>query len=539
MRKTTQEDKALLDALAPIITKLIDDNFENSKDKIALQISPMIAPAIREQIKSQKSSIVEALYPILGSMISKFVSKSLEETLNSINNQIQSGLSFKSIKRKIQASRQGVSETQLLLEENAHSNIKAVLLIHKESGSLLAQAQNPNEDITEPEMIASMMTAINSFINDWIEKNESSSEVAEIDYGSSKIVVENAGYAYLAVIIDGAVYNRTLDSIRLTLEDIIKTHSHEIRNFNGDLSVFEDKAIEKKMAILIKENQKEEEKKKVHFLMYLIPLCLVALLVWKIYDDHLVDTLETKIHNAVYKTPLLTTFRIQTHIEDGTIYLNGEVPSQYHKSLALQKVHSFATTQKIQNNLIVVSQNDDPMQISSNIAYLLQGLNLQEGVYLKYKLEYPSLTILGSVWDRQREKKVLKALQNIKGVQTLHNEIKVIPPKMQTALFFKKGISRVTLEQEKTLLELSKTLKSLDNTLIVSFKGFSDGQGSLAGQKYIANKRAKNVADILKNKFFITQEVKISAPDNIHDYIEINKNSEERCCIITIENQEK
>ncbi|MBT8343687.1 MAG: OmpA family protein, partial [Sulfurovum sp.] len=474
-------------------------------------------------------------------MISKFVSKSLEEVLNSINIQIQSGLSFKALKRKFEAKRKGISETQLLLEENAHSNIKAILLIHKETGTLLCEVHNPNEEVTEPEMIASMMTAINSFINDWVDKNESTGEVGEIDYGSSKIVIENAGYAYLAVIINGAVYNRTLDSIRVTLENILLSHGEEIREFNGDLSTFSDNDVSQKMTQLIQDNHQNEAKKEnLHPLIYILPLVLISFFIWKMYENNLIKTLETKIENTLYKTPQLTTFRIQTFIEDEIIHINGEVPSAYHKALAEQKVAKLITTQTIQNDLIILPHFYDPMQISANVAYLLQGLNLDKGIHLSYSYEHPSLKVFGSVWDTKRKMKVIEALKMLRGVEAKHDEVLITPPDIKKVFFFNEGISVLNKNQEEELMELSKFLSSLDDTLVISVKGFSDSQGSLETQKYVAQRRAQAVAHLLNNKFLVTQDVITSTPDNIDTYLNINNDAnKKRCSIVTIEKQEK
>jgi hypothetical protein len=52
-------------------------------------------------------------------------------------------------------------------------------------------------------MIGGMLTAIRSFVNEWISSSGNTSELDEIDYGRSKIMLEVAGYCYLAVVVDG------------------------------------------------------------------------------------------------------------------------------------------------------------------------------------------------------------------------------------------------------------------------------------------------------------------------------------------------
>lgn len=540
MKKSTQE-QALSDALEPIVTELIDSNFENSKDKIALQISPLIGTAIREQIKARRDDIIEALYPILGNMISKFVAKSLEEVLNSINDQIQAGLSFKTFKRKFEAKRRGVTETQLLLEENSNSDIRAVLLIHKETGIILAEAHNPNETITEPEMIASMMTAITSFINDWIEKNESSNEVGEIDYGSSKIVVENGGFAYLAVIVNGATYNRTLKKIRSTLEDIVSSHGQEIRDFNGDLSDFSDSSVSEKMLTLIDESvDAEDEKKKTHPLIWLLPILLIFTIVWNIYQSNIKENLEIKIQTTLHENSLLTSYNINAKLIDNIVHIDGHVPFLFHKDLAEKSILKVEGVTEIKNNLVVLPTLDDPMQISSNLAHLIKGLNIDDGINITYNYNYPKCIVKGSTWDEKRKSKVIEALKGFNESTTIIEDITVTPPKIKKVFYFAKATYMLNDTQERELLELSKFLNLLDDTLTVSIKGFSDDRGSLDTQKYFAKSRAENISNILKNELYVKQNIVTSSDDNTSLYFNVTDSSDkQRSAIITIENRER
>ena len=181
----------------------------NSSEHIKEKISPVVATAIKQSIKSSKNDVVDSLYPIIGSMITKYVSRTFEDMINSINNQIRNRLSFRAISRKLRAKVQGISETELLLKESSKACIKTLFLIDKNSGVVLTTLENKNSTISEPEMVASMLTAIRSFINDWVDKNEENKELNTIDYGGSKIIIESSSSCYLAAIVDGAITKET------------------------------------------------------------------------------------------------------------------------------------------------------------------------------------------------------------------------------------------------------------------------------------------------------------------------------------------
>lgn len=536
-QETSSKDQALLTALSPVVNKLIDLNYQNSKDKIASQMAPLLGSAIREQIKSQKDDVVDALYPVLGNMISKYVSQSFQEMLNSINDQIQDGLSFHTFKRKVKAKMRGVSETQLLLEENSASDIRALLLIHKETGIVLAEVYDPEKPLSEPEMVASMMTAIRSFVNDWVEKNEVHSEIGEINYGGSKIIIEDGGYSYLAVIVDGPTYSKTYKKIRTTLEQIIIDHGEDIRNFNGNLNDFSNMSIYHEIALLLENKEPlQNRKKKLHPLLFLLPLLLVSFGTWHWYINNLDTALNQKIKTTLYKTTQLTSFRIDSFVEDGSVTLRGEVPFKYHKSLAVNVLKDISSIKKIHNEIKIVNALHDPMQISSNISYLISGINLDDGINITYIYTYPSVKITGNTWDNKRKNKVINTFNKIKTIENISFDIKIMPPKKELKFYYEHSSFLLSKTQTLQLLEFSKLLNILDTKTIISIKGYSDNLGSHNAKQKVALKRAQSVASVLEEKFSVKQKMIISGEKQLPHGIDVeNHPNKARFTSITLE----
>ncbi len=500
-KNVPKDDDALLEALSPIVTKLIDKNYESSQDKIAMQMAPLIGSAIREQIKSQKDDVVDALYPVMGNMISRYVTKMLEETLNTINQQIENNLSFEAFSRKIRARIKGISEAQLLLDENSTSNIEALLLIHKETGIVLAEAHNPDTPLQEPEMVASMMSAIRSFVNDWIDKNEEGNELAEIEYGGHKIVLESSGYSYLAVIVNGAAYLKTYDSIRHTLESIISEHGDSIRNFNGDLSSFPNIEIYKKVSSLLSEDKEIVKKSsKKNPMMFIIPLLLVGFISWAYYNSYIDDSITENINKSIYKNPHISLYKIDVSTNDLEVILKGQVPLKYHKDLIQNIVENQTKVKNIKNNIIILSTLDDPMQISSNISYLLNGLNTDDGINLLYMYSYPNLTISGEVWDVTHKNMVIKKINENIVAQNIDFKIDIIPPDIKEILYFEKGSAEISSKNEIKLIKLSKKLYNIDSNLTLHVEGYSDESGTLRAKKRTVDSRVKNVYIFYKQK---------------------------------------
>ena len=512
--KTADEEKILEDALSPLVNRLIDKNYETSKDKIASQMAPLIGSAIREQIKSQKDDVVDALYPVMGNMISKYVTQSLEDILNKINTQIQNGLSVETLKRKLKAKIKGVSETELLLSEITNSKVKAVLLIHKETGIVLTHLENKNHTLNEPEMLASMMTAIRSFVNDWVEQNGSNQELGEIDYGGNKIIIEASGHSYLAVIIEGAAYKSTYDVIRTTMQNIVLHHGNMIQEFQGDTSTLDEEALKADLLPLLQyadddtaTTRNTQEKKKIHPLLYIIPLLLVAYGSYSYYKSYTNTQLQQKIETRLDSIPSLMLYKIQTEVDDGVVTLKGVVPFEYHKHLAQQSLQNIKDIKEIHNDLKVVPTLQDPMQVSSNIAYLLDGLNTQEGVGITYTYDYNTLTLNGSVFNPSQKEQILEKIKKIEEIKNIKDNIKVIPPKLSETLYFKKNKTQLTQELKKQLTHFAISLSHLDTSYPLKITLYSDTLGSPKKNEQLSKKRLQNIKDFLQKELQVKNDI--------------------------------
>ncbi len=534
-QETTSEEKALEGALSPIVNKLIDKNFENSGDKIATQMAPLIGGAIREQIKSQKDDIVDALYPVMGNMISKFVTKSFEEILEKINNQIQNGLSITTLKRKIKAKMKGVSETELLLQESSEAKIKAVLLIHKESGALLCKVEDDNAALSDADMLASMMTAIRSFVNDWVESNNQFQELGEIEYGGNKIIIEASGYSYLAVIIEGAAYTKTYEKIRTTLEKIVLSHGKEIQNFQGNFEALDKDSIEQELSLLlVKKETASEEKKRKSPLLFIIPLALLLFLGYVFYKDSVDTKLQETIYSHIEATPPLLPFKFTVNVHNQVATIDGRVPFQYHKQLLQKELEHISGLKAIHNKVAVVPTLSDPFQVSANIAYLLQGVNITQKNNVTYNFDYATLTLNGKLTNKQTKTKLLRAMKNIQGVKTIQDNITIPKPNIDVHLYFQRGATTLDDTVQQTLLKIINTIKNNDITTALELRAYSDMIGSDTINKQLAQKRVQNIQMFLE-QHGLKNSIKIQIFDTPPPHVNPVENPQKaRCVILTL-----
>lgn len=214
LEDTVNTHEKLSEKVNPIIDKKIDTFVE----EIPTKLGPVIADALT---KSQ-DKVVEALFPIIGKMIKKYIQQEIKVLSDSINSQVQTTFSIKTWQRKVKAIFTGVSEKEIILSEMNQTSVEQIFVIEKGSGLIISSASK-QESIDE-DMIAGMLTAIKSFVEDAFKKDQQSLE--SIQYELFEIHIQNFTSYYFAVVISGgfdAFFKNKLENKLFDIASHIKT----------------------------------------------------------------------------------------------------------------------------------------------------------------------------------------------------------------------------------------------------------------------------------------------------------------------------
>jgi len=236
-----------------ILSKLDQlENTVNTQSKLSEKVDPIIdyklavfveeipktlGPTISETIAKSQDSVVEALYPVMGKMIKKFIQHEISALSENINSKVQNTFSFEFWQRKIKSAFTGVSEKEIILTEINRSSLEQVFLIEKDSGLIIASASK-KESIDE-DMIAGMLTAIKSFVEDAFQRDQQSLEL--IQYELFDIFIQNFNKYYFAVVISGGFnnsYRNQLENKVFDLASKIKVETEEKRSIQMKLKQF-------------------------------------------------------------------------------------------------------------------------------------------------------------------------------------------------------------------------------------------------------------------------------------------------------------
>lgn len=213
--------------LSEKVDPIIEDKLSTFVEEIPETLGPTITEALKTEIENSQDAVVEALYPILGRMIKKYIQNEMKVLSEKINTQINNTFSFKGLKRKFKAKTSGVNEADLIIQDQFKPKLEQFMVIEKGSGLLISKYSKTNT--IEEDMVAGMLTAIKSFVEDAFQKGNQNLEL--IEYETYSIHVQNFSSYYIAVVISG-IFNASHKSV---LEDKLLDFAQNIIN-KTDLS---------------------------------------------------------------------------------------------------------------------------------------------------------------------------------------------------------------------------------------------------------------------------------------------------------------
>ncbi|WP_341738181.1 OmpA family protein [Microcoleus sp. CAWBG640] len=483
-------------AIAPEIGMAIKEQIRLDQESIAQALGPEMGKAITAQIEFERDSMVDALYPVIGSTISKYMA----EAIKTINEKVSNTLSVEGVKRKIRSKVQGVSEAELILQESIPFTVQAVFLIHKASGLVISEAQQLGDYQLESEMVAGMLTAISSFVNDCIVRPGQISELNQIEYGESKIMLEVAGYCYLAAVIKGEPPRNFIKKMRETVSTIIINYGKSINQFNGNPRTISDDLHPLLLGLLAKFTTEQQTLAKPPLALAGLSLALLSLIVvpWGIYQyrSNLDRRLADNATFALGSTPELAIYRLNVSVEGKTLKLTGKLPNPELRVKAGQIAASTAPNLKLDNQIVAVDLPPDPVLTKAEVQRITAVLNQLWGVSISSRYDERRVTVEGTVMEQGDVQKITQSFKQIPGVQSVISTVKLDPLKITSRIYFEPGTAKLDSTYQETIVNIRDFLRQHPQKSI-KIIGHSDRTGEFVLNQQLSLRRAATVRDAL------------------------------------------
>ncbi|MEG4318250.1 MULTISPECIES: OmpA family protein [unclassified Microcoleus] len=481
-------------AIAPEMGLAIKEQIRLDQESIAQALAPEMGKAITAQIALERDSMVDALYPVIGSTISKYMA----EAIKTINEKVSNSLSMEGVGRKIRSQVQGVSEAELILRESIPFAVQAAFLIHKASGLVISEAQHSGNYQLESEMVAGMLTAIRSFVNECIVQPGEISELNLIEYGDSKIMLEVAGYCYMAVIIKGEPPQSFINKVRQTVTTLILNYAKLIHEFNGDPGTIPD-SLHPLIESLFEPLEKQKSTKLPIALIGMSMAAMSLILVpWGIYQSRSsVDrNLATNAALALASTPELAVYRLNAEVEGNTLKLTGKLPNPELRAKAAKIAASTVPNLKLDNKIVAVDVPPDPVLTAGEVQRITAVLNRLSGVSISSRYGDRKVTVEGTVMEGADSQKIAQSLKQIPGVQSVVSTVKLDPLKIATRIYFDQGSTTLDSTSGAILASVKSFMDQYPQKHI-KIIGHSDRTGELVTNQQLSIQRAAAVRDAL------------------------------------------
>jgi outer membrane protein OmpA-like peptidoglycan-associated protein len=481
-------------AIAPEIGIAIKEQIRLDQESIAQALAPEMGKAITAQIELERDAMVDALYPVIGNTIAKYMA----EAIKTINEKVSNALSVEGVQRKIRSKVQGVSEAELILRESIPFTVQAAFLIHKASGLVISESQHSGEFKLESEMVAGMLTAIRSFVNECIVQPGEISELNQIEYGDSKIMLEVAGYCYMAVVVKGEPAPAFITKMRQTVSNLILNYAKLINEFNGDPDTIPD-SLHPLIETLFEPPTKEKTTKTPIALVGLSLAALSLILVpWGIYQHRssINRRLEANASTALASTPELAVYRLNVDVDDKTLKLTGKLPNPELRTKAEKIALSIAPNLKLDNQIVAVDVPPDPVLTAAEVMRIAAVLNKMEGVSISSQYADRRVTVEGTVFQNADAQKIAQSFKQIPGVESVISTVKLNPLKIATRIYFEQGTAKLDSTHQETIVNIKDFLKQHPQKRI-KIIGHSDRVGEATANQQLALLRAQAVRDAL------------------------------------------
>ncbi len=199
----------LSEKVSPIIQQHLDFFTKNFPDEFKKAVNEMM----ELKIKDSQQAILDVITPVLGKLIRQSITHQFQMLKENLEKTLKKTFSKQGLFSFLQR-RQSV-ETEIILSELDKPVIEEIHVIQRDSGLLIGSASL--EKNIDRDVIAGMLTAIKSFVEDAFQKEEQ--DLGMIEYENYKIFIQNFYSYYIATSISGSISASEKDELSSKLFD--------------------------------------------------------------------------------------------------------------------------------------------------------------------------------------------------------------------------------------------------------------------------------------------------------------------------------
>ncbi|MBK8455247.1 MAG: OmpA family protein [Thiofilum sp.] len=221
--------------VASVLAEAIQLRSSSSDNALVQALTPSMDKAVENFIHNDPQRVANALYPVMGPAIRKSIHETLAQTLETFNQLLEQSLSPRSIRWRFDAWRTGRKYSEVVLMKTLVYQVEQVFLIHRETSLLLQHVVSKNAIVKDPDMVSSMLSAIQDFMADSFT-DESSLNALRL--GELSVLIEQGPYAAIAAVVRGTPPAELRSLLIQMVETIHQRYDGLLKNYSGDSEPF-------------------------------------------------------------------------------------------------------------------------------------------------------------------------------------------------------------------------------------------------------------------------------------------------------------
>jgi len=198
-------------------------------------LAPALEKAAQSSIRSDPRTLVNILYPLIVPAIRKSIGETIDETFQSLNESLKHSLTLRGLRWRWEAWRTGTSFAEVVLRHTLVYQVEHVFLIHRHTGLLISHVAAEDAVGQDPQLVSSMLVAIQDFVRDSFSGAEQQGLDA-VRLGELWLWSEPGPFATLVAVIRGNPPDGLHESLRTVLSRIHDERPHALESFDGDSS---------------------------------------------------------------------------------------------------------------------------------------------------------------------------------------------------------------------------------------------------------------------------------------------------------------
>ncbi len=206
-------------------------------------LAPVMEKAAESSIRSDPRTLVNILYPMIVPAIRKSIGETIDETFQRLNQTLKYSLTWRGLKWRWEAWRTGLSFAEVVLKHTLVYQVEHVFLVHRHTGLLIAHVSADNAVSQDPQLVSSMLVAIQDFVRDSFSGAEHQG-LDSVRLGELRLWSEPGPFAALVAVIRGDPPEGLHETLRDALSRIHAERYHALESFNGDSAGLGDVAAE-------------------------------------------------------------------------------------------------------------------------------------------------------------------------------------------------------------------------------------------------------------------------------------------------------